>query len=64
MARKKISSLKGRTVETVISSGSYVIIKFDRGLELQVAADYAFDKHGDRYEDDAPMMAAPKARKP
>lgn len=54
--RKKITSLKGKTVEGVFSTASYIIIRLSRGLELQVPADSVFDKNGDFYEDDAPGL--------
>ncbi len=63
MARKKIPSLKGKTVAAVHSSGSYVIIVFEDAAQLQVAADHVFDKHGDRYENDAPLLSPPRGRR-
>ena len=62
MARRKITTLKGKKVAAVHSSGSYLIITFENMAQLQIDADHAFDKHGDRYENDAPLMKAPRAK--
>ena len=50
----KITTLKGKTVEAVYSTGSYIIIRLSRGMEIQI--DTGFDKHGERYENDAPPL--------
>lgn len=62
MAPRKITSLKGKVVTEVLSSGLYVIIRFGRGQELQVHVDAAFDKDGMIYANDAPNLPPPLSR--
>lgn len=54
--RKNVTTLVGKTVTKVESSGTYVLITFDKGQRLQVPADMAYDKNGNRYIDNAPLM--------
>ena len=62
MARRKITSLKGQTVTKIVTSGIYLIIRFNRGAELQVHQDMLFDKDGNLYDNDAePIRLKAKA---
>lgn len=60
-ARKKITSLKGRKITDVKSSGMYFILKLDRGGEMQVHVDSLFDKDGTLFEDNAPTLTTKRA---
>src|SRR5690606_21683176 len=53
------TSLKGKTVEGVYASRGgvpYIIIRFGRGLEIQIAEDRVFDGAGALFENNAPDL--------